>query len=131
METIFHTKNNLLQLTIIHSGPKKTVQILYAHIFLSYQFFKIINTGCLIKNVSTHNFFIYYPISMNKKNKDMVFHALQTAINYIFLVLSSIANDSQLFFLMGTCSFFRFILVRFFFSESNDVLKVIIWSIAK
>jgi hypothetical protein len=24
-------------------------------------------TGCLIKNASTHNFFICYPISMNKK----------------------------------------------------------------
>jgi hypothetical protein len=30
-------------------------------------------TGCLIKNASTHNFFIYYPISMNKKTEDMVF----------------------------------------------------------
>jgi hypothetical protein len=26
-------------------------------------------TGCLIKNASTHNFFIYYPISMNKKKQ--------------------------------------------------------------
>jgi hypothetical protein len=31
-------------------------------------------TGCLMKNASTHNFVIYYPISMNKKIKDMVFH---------------------------------------------------------
>jgi hypothetical protein len=56
-------------------------------------------TGCLIKNASTHNFFIYYPISMNKKTKDMVFHALQNSHKIYFLVLSSIANDSQLFFL--------------------------------
>jgi hypothetical protein len=35
-------------------------------------------TGCLIKNASTHNFFIYYPISMNKKTEDMVFHALRS-----------------------------------------------------
>jgi hypothetical protein len=27
------------------------------------------HTGCLMKNASTHNFFIYYPISMNKKIK--------------------------------------------------------------
>jgi hypothetical protein len=27
------------------------------------------NTGCLMKNASTHNFVIYYPISMNKKNQ--------------------------------------------------------------
>jgi hypothetical protein len=33
-------------------------------------------TGCLMKNASTHNFFIYYPISMSKKIKDMVFQAL-------------------------------------------------------
>jgi hypothetical protein len=59
-------------------------------------------TGCLIKNASTHNFFIYYPISMNKKTKDMVFHALQNSHKiYFFLALFSIANDSQLFFLNG------------------------------
>jgi hypothetical protein len=33
-------------------------------------------TGCLMKNASTHNFFIYYLISMSKKIKDMVFQAL-------------------------------------------------------
>jgi hypothetical protein len=56
-------------------------------------------TGCLMKNASTHNFFIYYPISMNKKIKDMVFLALQNSYKIIFfLALSSIANDSQLFF---------------------------------
>jgi hypothetical protein len=49
-----------------------------------------------MKNASTHNFFIYNPISMNKKIK-----RYQTAIKYIFLALSSIANDSQLFFLNG------------------------------
>jgi hypothetical protein len=38
-----------------------------------------IPTGCLIKNASTHNFFIYYAISMNKKTKDMVFHALRSS----------------------------------------------------
>jgi hypothetical protein len=36
------------------------------------------HTGCLIKNALTHNFFIYYPISMNKKTEDMVFHALRS-----------------------------------------------------
>jgi hypothetical protein len=68
------------------------------------QFF---HTGCLIKNAPTHNFFIYYVSDFNeqKKNKDMVFHVLQTAIKYIFLVLSSIADDSQLFFLVDTFSF--------------------------
>jgi hypothetical protein len=39
----------------------------------------ILNTGCLMKNASTHNFFIYDPISMNKKIKDMVFQALQNS----------------------------------------------------
>jgi hypothetical protein len=41
------------------------------------------HTGCLIKNASTHNFFIYYPISMNKKT-DMVFHALDSQKNAYF-----------------------------------------------
>jgi UDP-N-acetylglucosamine 2-epimerase len=55
-----------------------------------------------MKNALTHNFFIYYPISMNKKIKDMVFQALQNSHKiYFFLALSSIANDSQLFFLNG------------------------------
>jgi hypothetical protein len=58
-------------------------------------------TGCLMKNASTHNFVIYYPISMNKKIKDMVFQALQNSHNFFFLALSSIANDSQLFFFKG------------------------------
>jgi hypothetical protein len=57
------------------------------------------NTGCLIKNASTHNFFIYYPISMNKKTEDMVFHALRSSHKIIFfLALFSVAYDSQLFF---------------------------------
>jgi azurin len=61
-----------------------------------------IHTGCLMKNASTHNFVIYYPISMNKKIKDMVFQALQNSYKMVFfLALSSIANDSQLFFLNG------------------------------
>jgi hypothetical protein len=42
------------------------------------------STGCLIKNASTHNFFIYYPISMNKKTEDMVFHALRSSHKIIF-----------------------------------------------
>jgi hypothetical protein len=42
------------------------------------------HTGCLIKNASTHNFFIYYPISMNKKTKDMVFNALQNSHKIYF-----------------------------------------------
>jgi hypothetical protein len=57
-------------------------------------------TGCLMKNASTHNFFIYDPISMNKKIKDMVFQALQNSYKIcFFLALSSIANDTQLSFL--------------------------------
>jgi hypothetical protein len=40
-------------------------------------------TGCLIKNASTHNFFIYYPISLNKKTEDMVFHALRSSYKII------------------------------------------------
>jgi hypothetical protein len=51
-----------------------------------------------MKNASTHNFFICYPISMNKKIRDMVFQALQNSHKMVFLALSSIANDSQLFF---------------------------------
>jgi hypothetical protein len=43
------------------------------------QKFVIYYTRCLIKNASTHNFFICYPISMNKKTKDMVFHALRSS----------------------------------------------------
>jgi UDP-N-acetylglucosamine 2-epimerase len=63
-------------------------------------------TGCLMKNASTHNFFIYYPISMNKKIEDTVFQALQNSHKiYFFLALSSIANDSQLFFFKWTRSF--------------------------
>jgi hypothetical protein len=63
--------------------------------------FRILDTGCLMKNASTHNFSIYYPISMNKKIKYMVFQALQNSHKNFFLTLSSIANDSQLFFLNG------------------------------
>jgi hypothetical protein len=33
----------------------------------------------LMKNASTHNFFICCPISMNKKIKDVVFRALQSS----------------------------------------------------
>jgi hypothetical protein len=54
----------------------------------------------------------------------------EAAINYFFLVLFSIANDSQLFFLMDTCIFLAQS-GRVFFSESNNALKVIMWSIAK
>jgi hypothetical protein len=42
------------------------------------------HTGCLMKNASTHNFVIYYPISMNKKIKDMVFQALQNSHKMVF-----------------------------------------------
>jgi hypothetical protein len=56
-----------------------------------------------MKTASTHNFVIYYPISMNKKIKDMVFQALQDSHKMdFFLALSSIANDSQLFFFKWT-----------------------------
>jgi UDP-N-acetylglucosamine 2-epimerase len=41
-------------------------------------------TGCLMKNASTLNFVIYYPISMNKKIKDMVFQALQNSHKMFF-----------------------------------------------
>jgi UDP-N-acetylglucosamine 2-epimerase len=41
-------------------------------------------TGCLMKNASTHNFFIYYPISMNEKIKDMVLQALQNSHKIYF-----------------------------------------------
>jgi hypothetical protein len=64
-----------------------------------------VHTGCLMKNASTHNFSIYYPISMNKKIKDMVFQALQNSHKIYFFALSSIANDSQLFFFKWTRSF--------------------------
>jgi hypothetical protein len=47
-------------------------------------YFNKSHTGCLIKNASTHNFFIYYPISMNKKNEDMVFYALRSSHKIIF-----------------------------------------------
>jgi hypothetical protein len=39
-----------------------------------------------MKNASTHNFVIYYPISMNKKMKDMVFQALQNSHNSYFYI---------------------------------------------
>jgi hypothetical protein len=44
----------------------------------------VVYTGCLIKNASTYNFFIYYPISMNKKTKHMVFYALQNSHKIYF-----------------------------------------------
>jgi hypothetical protein len=69
-------------------------------------------------NASTHNFVIYYPISMNKKIKDMFFQVLQNSHKMIFfLSLSSIANDSQLFFLNARMYFFRLGLLRFFFLD--------------
>jgi hypothetical protein len=51
-----------------------------------YNYMLQIHTGCLIKNASTHNFFIYYPISVNKKTEDMVFHALRSnhKINFLY-----------------------------------------------
>jgi hypothetical protein len=53
-----------------------------------------------LKNTSSHNFFIYYPISMNKKKtKIWFFMRYEAAIKYIFLALFLIAVDSQLFFL--------------------------------
>jgi hypothetical protein len=38
----------------------------------------------VMKNASTHNIVIYYPISMNKKIKDMVFQALQNSHKMFF-----------------------------------------------
>jgi hypothetical protein len=78
---------------------------------------RTLDTGCLIKNASTHNFFIYYPISMNKKTEDMVFHALRSSHKiFFFLALFSVAYDSQLFFFFnGHMQFFRLSLIKFFF----------------
>jgi hypothetical protein len=33
-------------------------------------------TGCLMKNASTHNFFVCYPISVSRETEDMIFHVL-------------------------------------------------------
>jgi hypothetical protein len=54
-----------------------------------------------MKNASTHNFVVCYPISMNGKIRDMVFQALRDSHKVFFLALSSIADDSQLFFFDG------------------------------
>jgi hypothetical protein len=67
---------------------------------------------------------------MNKKIKDMIFQALQNSHKKFFLALSSIANDSQLFFFKWTHVVFYAWSGKVFFSGSNDVLKVIIWFIA-
>jgi hypothetical protein len=42
------------------------------------------HTGCLMKNASTHNFFIYYPISMNKKIKYIYGFSSATKQPYFF-----------------------------------------------
>jgi hypothetical protein len=55
-------------------------------------------TGCLMEDASTHNFFVYYPISMNGGIGDVAFQALRGSHTVFFLALSSVANDSQLFF---------------------------------
>jgi hypothetical protein len=62
------------------------MKVKYATQLLSASVSAALNTytGCLIKNASTHNFFIYYPISMNKKTADMVFHALRSSHKIIF-----------------------------------------------
>jgi hypothetical protein len=52
--------------------------------FLQTYFRITLYTGCLVKNASTHNFVIYYPISMTKKIKDMVFQALQNSHKMFF-----------------------------------------------
>jgi hypothetical protein len=52
-----------------------------------------------MKNAPTHNFPIYDPTSMNKKNQRYGFSsATKQPQSIFFLALSSIANDSQLFF---------------------------------
>jgi hypothetical protein len=61
----------------------------------------ILHTGCLMKNASTHNFFIFYPISMSGKTGDMVFHALRSSHKMFFFALFSVAGDGQLFFFDG------------------------------
>jgi hypothetical protein len=57
----------------MHQGS--TVELMYS---------LYVHTGCLMKNASTHNFFIYYPISMNEKIKDMVLQALQNSHKIYF-----------------------------------------------
>jgi hypothetical protein len=83
-----------------------------------------------MKNGSTHNFAIHYPISMNKKTKDMAFQALQNSHKFSSLAPSSIANDSQPFPLKWTHVVFQARPGNVFPSGSNDVPKVIIWFIA-
>jgi hypothetical protein len=70
---------------ILHRINFKNCCILYyslVHIILNL----IVHTDCLMKNASTHNFVIYYPISMNKKIKDMIFQALQNSYKMFFFL---------------------------------------------
>jgi threonine/homoserine/homoserine lactone efflux protein len=63
-----------------------------------------------MKNASTHNFVIYYPISMNKKIKDMVFQALQNSHKMFFFgVIFNPFNPKTIIFL--NFIFFRVIAV--------------------
>jgi hypothetical protein len=59
----------------------------YRVAILGHKHFELPNTGCLMKNASTHNFFIYDRISMNKKIKGMVFQALQNSHKIYFFGL--------------------------------------------
>jgi hypothetical protein len=55
--------------------------------FLVYNYNVVVYlyTGCLMKNASTHNFFIYDPISMNKKNQRYGFSsATKQPLNIFF-----------------------------------------------
>jgi hypothetical protein len=54
----------------------------------------------------------------------------EPAIKNFFLTLFLVANDSQLFFFKWAHVVFWAQSGKVFFSESNDVLKVIVWSIA-
>jgi hypothetical protein len=96
---------------LLTSSPKVIYTELFydkdtSNFFLQTYFRITLYTGCLMKNASTHNFVIYYPISMNKKIKDMVFQALQNSHKLFFfwryLQYLTIVN---FFFLMDTCSF--------------------------
>jgi hypothetical protein len=69
-----------IKCTKFHQDLSKTVDLHTKYINRH----SVLYTGCLMKNASTHNFVIYYPISMNKKIKDMVFQALQNSHKMFF-----------------------------------------------
>jgi hypothetical protein len=58
------------------------------------------------------------------------FRRYGAAVECFFLALSSVAGDSQLFFFEWTHVVFWARSDKVFFSESDDVLKIIVWFIA-